>query len=115
MAMEIVDLYISHLTTFFGLSDASLDTPNKQNDEARPLPSFVPLGTTVLTACHFGEKLVEEVYEGITDLMGVDVGGESGSGLKSMLQALRTRFQSIISTTWARGKSSCRWLVILHR
>ena len=105
MAMEIVELYISHLSTFFGLSDPSLDAPRKQNEEARPLPSFVPLGTTVLTACHFGEKLVLEVYDGITDLMGVNVGGESGSGLKSMLEALRSRFQGIISTSWARGMS----------
>ena len=105
MAMEIVELYISHLSNFFGLSDPSLDAPKRQDEEAKPLPTFVPLGTTVLTACHFGEKLVEEVYDGITDLMGVDVGGESGSGLKSMLHALRSRFQGIISTSWARGES----------
>lgn len=101
--MEIVQLYITHLSTFFSLSDPSLDVPQKQGDEARPLPGFIPPGTTVLTACHFGEKLVEEVYEGITDLMGVDIGGESGTGLKGMLQALRNRFQVTISACWARG------------
>lgn len=108
MAMEVVDLYITHISSFFGLPDsATLDLTAKYSEDpgaGQTLPSFVPVGTTVLTACHFAEKLVEEVNESIADLMGVDIGGEAGKALRAMLQSLRTRLLLVISDTWARGE-----------
>jgi exocyst complex component 2 len=98
MALEVIKLYISLLSTFFTLSDPSISS--KANEE---VPSFVPPGTTVLAACHFAEKLVEDVNEGIGELMGVDIGQEAGNGLRNMLDSLKWRMQEVISALWARG------------
>jgi hypothetical protein len=100
MALEVIKLYISLLSTFFTLSDPSI--PSKATEE---VPSFVPPGTTVLAACHFAEKLVEDVNEGIGELMGVDIGQEAGNGLRNMLDSLKWRMQEVISALWARGTS----------
>ena len=98
MALEVIKLYISLLSTFFTFSDPSI--PPKASEE---VPSFVPPGTTVLAACHFAEKLVEDVNEGIGELMGVDIGQEAGNGLRNMLDSLKWRMQEVISVLWARG------------
>jgi exocyst complex component 2 len=98
MALEVIKLYISLLSTFFTLSDPSI--PSKANEE---VTAFVPPGTTVLAACHFAEKLVEDVNEGIGELMGVDIGSEAGNGLRNMLDSLKWRMQEVISALWARG------------
>jgi exocyst complex component 2 len=100
MALEVIKLYISLLSTFFTLSDPSISS--KASEE---VPSFVPPGTTVLAACHFAEKLVEDVNEGIGELMGVDIGSEAGNGLRNMLDSLKWRMQEVISALWARGTS----------
>jgi exocyst complex component 2 len=100
MALEVIKLYISLLSTFFTLSDPSI--PSKAIED---VPSFVPPGTTVLAACHFAEKLVEDVNEGIGELMGVDIGSEAGNGLRNMLDSLKWRMQEVISALWARGTS----------
>jgi exocyst complex component 2 len=107
MALEVVKLYISLISTFFSLSDISVAESSRQRqgvDDSLPIPPFVPAGTTVLAACYFGEKLVEDVNEGIGELMGVDIGSEAGSGLKNMLDSLRWRLQDVISALWARGE-----------
>lgn len=108
MAMEIVQLYISLLDSFFQLSEKPPSRSQGHQDDmaVTPLPVFVPAGTTVLTACHFGEKLVDEVNEGIADLAGVDIGAEAGSSLKGMMQSVRYKMLALISAAWARGRSS---------
>ena len=63
------------------------------------------MGTTVIIACYFCERLVEEVAECAGELMAVDVGSEAGAGLRSTLDSLRWRFQEVIAATWARGQS----------
>lgn len=105
MALEVVKLYISLLSTFFTLSDVSISesSRSKSQGENMPVPSFVPSGTTVLSACHFGEKLVEDVNEGIGELMGVDIGSEAGNGLRNMLDSLKWRLQEVVTALWARG------------
>ena len=108
MALEVVKLYISLLSTFFTLSDISISesSRSKSQGEDMPVPSFVPPGTTVLSACHFGEKLVEDVNEGIGELMGVDIGSEAGNGLRNMLDSLKWRLQEVVTALWARGAST---------
>jgi exocyst complex component 2 len=103
MALEVIKLYISLLSTFFTLSDPSIPSKAKSGEES--VPGFVPPGTTVLAACHFAEKLVDDVNEGIGELMNVDIGSEAGNGLKNMLDSLKWRMQEVISALWARGTS----------
>jgi exocyst complex component 2 len=71
-----------------------------------PIPPFVPPGTTVLTACHFAERLVEDLMDTAGDLMVVDVGSEAVSGLKNTLDSLRWRLEEVIASLWTRGKSA---------
>jgi exocyst complex component 2 len=105
MALEVIKLYISLLSTFFTLSDVSISSSTRNQGEDSPIPSFVPPETTVLSACHFGEKLVDDVNEGIGELMSVDIGSEAGNGLRNMLDSLKWRLQEVVTVLWARGTS----------
>ncbi|EIW69869.1 hypothetical protein TREMEDRAFT_29687 [Tremella mesenterica DSM 1558] len=103
MASEIIKLYTSLLSQFFTLSDVAVAESNrKKSDINPPIPSFVPLSTSVITACFFGEKLVEEVAECTGELAAVDVGSESSNALRGMLDSLRWRMLEVISSTWTR-------------
>ena len=105
MALEIIKLYTSTLSQFFTLSDVSVaESAIKKDGMDPPIPPFVPAGTTVLAACYFSERLVEEVAECAGELMAVDVGNEAGQVLRSMLDSLRWRFEEVIAATWARGE-----------
>ena len=107
MALEIIRLYTTTLSQIFTLSDVAIaEATIREDGEDPPIPPFVPAGTTVMTACFFSEKLVEEVAECAGELMTVDVGGEAGQGLRSMLDSLRWRFEEVIAATWARGEST---------
>jgi exocyst complex component 2 len=105
MALEVIETYISLLSTFFTLTDVSLSESTSRHENEATVPPFVPPGTTVLAACHFSEKLVDNVNEGIGELMGVDIGSESGNGLRNLLDSLRWRLQEVIGSLWARGRS----------
>ncbi|RXK41720.1 hypothetical protein M231_00955 [Tremella mesenterica] len=103
MASEIIKLYTSLLSQFFTLSDVAVAESNRKKSDINPLiPSFVPLSTSVITACFFGEKLVEEVAECTGELAAVDVGSESSNALRGMLDSLRWRMLEVISSTWTR-------------
>ncbi|KAK8850389.1 hypothetical protein IAR55_004307 [Kwoniella newhampshirensis] len=103
MAFEILRLYNTSLSQFFTLSDVAIaEAAIRKEGEDLPMPPFVPAGTSVITASYFGEKLVDEVAECAGELLGMDVGGDAGNGLKSLLDSLRWRFEEVISVTWAR-------------
>ncbi|ORY35859.1 exocyst complex component Sec5-domain-containing protein [Naematelia encephala] len=103
MALEVIKLYNTNLSQFFTLSDAALAGSTVRKDgEDPPVPPFVPAGTTVLTACYFAEKIVEEVTDCAGELAAVDVGSEAGNGLRAMLDSLRWRFEEVLAATWAR-------------
>jgi exocyst complex component 2 len=104
MAMEILKLYTSSLSQFFMLSDVAVaDSASRREDEEPPIPSFVPEGTSVLAACFFGERLVDEVAECVAELNAVDVGSDAGNGLRAMTDSLRWRIEEAIAATWTRG------------
>lgn len=105
MALEIIKLYISTLSQFFTLSDVAIaEAAIRKDGEDPPIPAFVPSATTVIAACYFAEKLVEEVTECASELIAVDIGNEAGQGLRAMLDWLRWRFEEVIAATWARGR-----------
>jgi exocyst complex component 2 len=107
MTLDIVKLYNSTLSQFFTLSDVAIsEVSYKKEGDDIPLPSFVPHGTSVITACYFGERLVEDVAECANELGAVDVGNEATSGLRGMMSSLRWRFEEAITATWSRGVSA---------
>ena len=107
--MEVIKLYTSLLSQFFTLSDPAIaDSANRKRDDLKPnVPSFVPTGSSVLGVCFFSEKLVEDVAECTSELAAVDVGGEAGSNLKGLLDALRWRLLEAVGATWTRGMPPC--------
>ncbi|WOO79759.1 Exocyst complex component SEC5B [Vanrija pseudolonga] len=106
MASEIVKRYIGYLSQFFTLSDVSVaDTVMRRegsNGPDRPVPSFVPAGTTVLAACYFVQEIVDQVHECAVELTVIDVGKEASSGARGMVDSLRWRMEEVITATWWR-------------
>ncbi|WVF68144.1 hypothetical protein IAT40_002907 [Kwoniella sp. CBS 6097] len=101
MALEIIRLYNTTLSQFFTLSDVALAETRKE-DQDPPIPHFVPVGTSTITACFFAERLIDDVSDCAGELSSVDVGSEAGSGLKTMLDSLRWRLIEVIAATWSR-------------
>ncbi|WWC72387.1 uncharacterized protein I206_106349 [Kwoniella pini CBS 10737] len=104
MGLEIIKMYIKDLSQFFTLSDISAfsSKSSTESEGEGNIPPFVPFGTSVITACHFAEKLVEEINECANELLGADIGSEVKSGLATFLDSLRWRFVEVICSTWAR-------------
>lgn len=107
MASDIIKTYLSTLSQFFTLSDLALVSRSKSNST---IPSFVPAGTTVLAACHFSEKILDDVADCVLELTAIDVGKEASQGAKGMLDSLRWRLEEVISTTWARDAQTLNLL-----
>ncbi|KAK4688269.1 exocyst complex component 2, partial [Tremellales sp. Uapishka_1] len=105
MTLEIIKLYTSLLSQFFTLSDVALAESSlsaAKKDQDPPTPPFVPAGTTVLTACYYGERLVDEIIECTNELASVEISSEAGSSLKAMVESLRWRFGEVVVSVWIR-------------
>lgn len=107
MASDIIKTYLSTLAQFFRLSDISVVAKSKPSST---IPNFVPAGTTVLAACYYAEKIVDDVSECVLELMAIDVGKEASQGAKGMLESLRWRLEEVISATWARDAQTLHLL-----
>ncbi|GMK54888.1 hypothetical protein CspeluHIS016_0114740 [Cutaneotrichosporon spelunceum] len=99
MASDILKAYLSTISQFFALSDIALVARSKPTTT---IPAFVPAGTTVLAACHYAEKILDDVADCVLELTAIDVGKEASQGAKAMLDSLRWRLEEVIATTWAR-------------
>lgn len=103
MALEILKLYSSLLSQFFRLSDPAVAESTSRKDGGHQLPSFVPAGTTVITACYFAEKLVEYVSDCAGELAVHEVVNDSGNSMKGLIESMKWKMQEVIGAAWARG------------
>ena len=104
MCLEIIRLYVSLLSQFFTLSDVAVaESSIKKDGEDPAIPQFVPAHTTVLTACHYAEKVLEEAGEYAGELLHLEIGPEAGQSVKNMVESLRWRMEEVIAAIWARG------------
>lgn len=103
MALEIVKLYNSLLSQFFKLSDPAIAESTPRKDSNHQLPSFVPAGTSVITACYFAEKLVEDISDCAGELAGHEVVNDSGNGMKGLVESMKWKMKEVIGAVWARG------------
>lgn len=110
MALEIIKLYISSLSSFFTLSDAAMaetkTQTSRKDNEGLAIPPFVPVGTSVLCAAHFSTQLLEELADCVGELHVGDIGGEATNGLKAVLENMRWRMVEVVTATWAKGEQS---------
>jgi exocyst complex component 2 len=115
MALEIVKLYTSSLSSFFTLSDASLaDSHSRKDGESAQVPPFVPVGTSVLCAAHFAARLLEDVAECASELNGVDIGGDAAAQMRGLVENFRWRMGEVITSIWAKGGSSLPATVVVR-
>ncbi|WVO20401.1 uncharacterized protein IAS62_001697 [Cryptococcus decagattii] len=102
MALEILKLYSSLLSQFFKLSDPSVAESTSRKDGSHQLPSFVPAGTTVITACYFAEKLVEYVSDCAGELAVHEVVNDSGNSMKGLIESMKWKMEEVIGAAWVR-------------
>ncbi|KIS00342.1 exocyst protein [Cryptococcus deuterogattii 2001/935-1] len=102
MALEILKLYSSLLSQFFRLSDPAVAESTSRKDGGHQLPSFVPAGTTVITACYFAEKLVEYVSDCAGELAVHEVVNDSGNSMKGLIESMKWKMEEVIGAAWAR-------------
>lgn len=104
MAFEIVRAYTTTLSQLLTLSDVAIaEAAIRREGDDLPIPSFVPPGTSVLTACHFSERIIADVSDFTGEMIAVDVGNEAANSLRAMLESMRWRLEEVIAATWARG------------
>jgi exocyst complex component 2 len=51
-------------------------------------------------------KILCEVQDGVNEVNGMEISGEVTTGLKSLLESIRWRFEDILIHAWLRGKTS---------
>jgi exocyst complex component 2 len=100
MALDIVKLYISLISQFFKLSDmAAVMSPGGNNTN----PPALPTNSNSLCTAHYLMKILGEVQETVNELNGMEISNEVSSGLKSLMESAKWRFEDILVTAWLRG------------
>lgn len=106
MALEIVRLYISLVSEFFSLSDKAVVSPSSSKN-TKDLPGFIPQGSNSITAAYHVSRILSEIGECVSDVTTVELAGDAASGLKSLLESSRWRFEVAMCDLWLQGDSLC--------
>jgi hypothetical protein len=101
MALDIVKLYISLISEFFTLSDMAVMTSPGGSISTPPL---LPLNSSSLSVAHYLMKILGEVQESVNELNAMEISTEAASGLKSLLETAKWRFEDILINAWLRGE-----------
>jgi exocyst complex component 2 len=102
MALDIIKLYITLLSEFFKLSDVTVMVSQGSNSSVS-LP-HVPSHSNSFATAHFLTKMLGEVQDSVNEVNGMEISGEAASGLKSLLESVRWRFEDILNHAWLRGR-----------
>lgn len=112
MALDIVKLYISLISQFFALSDmVVMASPGGSNNTAPPL---LPGNSNSFSTAHYLMKILGEVQETVNELNTMDISNEAASGLKSLLESAKWRFEDILINAWLRGPPFSPFQLPLH-
>jgi exocyst complex component 2 len=103
MALEIVRLYISLISEFFSLSDKAVVAPSRDSIH---LPSFIPQGSNSITTAFFVSRILADISECVGDVATAELAGDAASGLKSLLESARWRFEIATCDLWLQGALS---------
>lgn len=102
MALDIVNIYITLISEFFKLSDISLMT-NQSTSSISTLPPLLPANTNSFLTAHSLVKILGEIQDSVNELNGMDISNDAASGLKSLMESTRWRFEDILTQAWLRG------------
>lgn len=104
MALDVVKLYITLLSEFFKLSDVSLMASPSVYNRDNSTPALLPAHSNSFTTAHFLMKILGEVQDSVNEVNGMEISGEAASGLKSLLESTRWRFEDVLTHAWNRGE-----------
>ena len=102
MALDMLNLYISLLSSFFTLSDMAVASSSSSGN----VPPFVPPNSNSLTTGLFTSRIVQELSDCVGEIGGSEISKEGGDGLKGLVQNTRWRFEEALCETWANGQSA---------
>ncbi|KAJ7096741.1 exocyst complex component sec5 [Mycena belliarum] len=99
MALDIIKLYISLVSQFFTLSDmAVMSSPRADNAP----PPLLPTNSNSLCTAHYLMRILGEVQETVNEINAMDISNDVSSGLKSLLESAKWRFEDLLITSWLR-------------
>lgn len=107
MILKIVQQYMTLLSEFFTLSDMAASSARQNTSDM--LPSFVPRGSDSLTTSHYLVKLLAEMTDCVNEVVAMEVSPEATTGLKTLLETARWKFEEALCKVWLRG-----WLSRVH-
>ncbi|KAJ6486945.1 exocyst complex component sec5 [Mycena sanguinolenta] len=96
MALDIIKLYISLVSQFFKLSDMAVSSPGGST------PPELPTNSNSLCTAHYLMKILGEIQETVNELNAMEISNETASGLKSLLESAKWRFEDLLITSWLR-------------
>jgi len=102
MAFDIVKLYISLISQTFVLSDMVVMTSATAAANYTP-PPLLPTNSHSLSTAYHLSKLLAEVQECVTEINTLEISAEVSTGLKSMMESLKWRFEEVLTHNWLRG------------
>ncbi|KAF7350428.1 Exocyst complex component SEC5 [Mycena venus] len=97
MALDVIKLYISLVSQFFKLSDMAVMTSPGGSTSPE-----LPTNSNSLCTAHYLMKILGEVQETVNDLNAMEISNEAASGLKSLLESAKWRFEDLLITAWLR-------------
>ncbi|TFK49428.1 hypothetical protein OE88DRAFT_1703099 [Heliocybe sulcata] len=100
MALDIIKLYISLLSEFFTLSDMAV--LRSVGNEGSATPRLIPKNSNSLTTAHYLLRVLGEIQDTVNELNAMEISGEGTSGLKSLMESTRWRFEDLLVQAWLR-------------
>lgn len=101
MASDVIRLYISLISQFFTLSDMAVIS--SESAQGITVPPFVPQSSNSLTTAYYLTRILSEIQECVHEVLTMDISLDANSGMKSLLESTRWRFEGALTSVWLRG------------
>jgi exocyst complex component 2 len=96
MALDIIKLYVSLLSETFVFSDM-------RSVGTSVTPPLLPKDSNVITTSHYVTKALTEIQDTVNEVLGMELGNEASSVLRSLLESARWKFEDVLVQAWQRG------------
>lgn len=68
------------------------------------VPPLLPDHSHSMTTAHYLLKILNDIQETVNELNLMEIAHEASTGLKSLLESVKWRFEDILITAWLRGE-----------
>lgn len=111
MASDVIRLYISLISQFFTLSDMAVIS--SESGHGTTVPPFVPQSSNSLTTAYYLARILSEIQDCANEVLAMDISPDANSGMKSLLESTRWRFEGALTGVWLRGLYQISPLIII--